>query len=542
VEVSCCATVVLCGVVVSVFFLLLLLLLLCLHICFNLVTHFTKLWTSVMGGDGPVEESDANIWKVQSVAWMDSTHNMLIRECWIDLLSIVFNNEMVILGGMSGRGKSIFLLCAVFHILHCAKNNKRSDLVPEAVFPDNPRIMYVSRDGVRHLATTSSVVIWNRAGWPEDVDYCFSDNVDIADPASMGSRLTMAAATSEDSDNVLKEFRRCFNTFTKHKSELFMPSLGYEEMQRVFPDDNEASLRFKFDVIGGNPRSMNIAPVPDNASTQFYQVVGSALCFVFGDEYTQQRGSESEQQQSDEQRLGQWAIDIVLMHLQVALKDYSKSSSASTDRSFFMEYAVDQEYSSGVKQYSSFFLGLVAGKLQESVDSNVMRTLSSLFGASGMMMGSTFQYTAHAAFANIESVWCKTSTGEIEELPLGKRTVKRIRNVNDIENLTKDDYGLPAICNFPLIDAVLPPHTGLQMTTSTSHQVSATSLPSILAKLGIGSEQFQLVFVVPDDVLASFTFPSGLGNNVKMFVTVPKAMTKSAFRTLLKKRRRGSKY
>jgi hypothetical protein len=372
--------------------------------------------------------------------------------------------------------------------------------------------MYVSRDGVKHLATANNVLVWDKGGWPENINYCFSDNVDIAD-ADVGTHLTMAATSGDTS--VLKEFRKRLNGFGEPKAVLYMPSLDYEEMQTVFPTHG-SELEFMFDVIGGNPRSMSI--VPEDVNKQFYDVVGNALFFVFGEDYTPQRDSE---EQNEKQALGKWAIDIVLMTLQFAIKD-SKSSSATTDSSLFKEFVVSPGYNGGVEQYSSFFLGLVAGKLQENFDSNVIDTLRSLFGASGM--GNAFEYTAHAAFATIESVWCLKSTGEIEVFPLGTRIVKRIRNVDDIENLTANDYGLPTICNFPIIDAVLPPDTGLQMTTSTSHEGSAKYLQSILAKLEIESEEFNVVFVVPDEILTSFTFPSGL-ENVKMFVTVPKAMT-----------------
>lgn len=103
--------------------------------------------------------------------------------------------------------------------------------------------------------------------------------------------------------------------------------------------------------------------------------------------------------------------------------------------------------------------------------------------------------------------------------------------------MTGNDYGLPTICNFPIIDAVLPPYTGLQMTTSASHEVSATYLESMLTNLEIKSEEFNVVFVVPDEILTSFKFPSNLGN-VNMFVTVSKAMTETVFKALFRNKKR----
>jgi hypothetical protein len=440
-------------------------------------------------------------------------------------LSTLLANKIVILKGKAGRGKSLFLLFAVFEILYCAKNEKSSDFVTDFHIPENPRVMYISRDGKKHLATKSDVIIWNDVGWPVGIHYCFSDNVDIAD-AGVGEYLTMAA-TSGDA-TVLKEFTKRFNGSDPPKAVLYMPSLDYEEMHTVFPTDR-SELEFIFDVIGGNPRAMKIRPVVE--IKRFYEEVKSALLFVFGEEYTPERDSEV-QEQTSKQRLGRWAIDIVLMNLHLAMSNAQSSASPSTDSSFFMEFDVSPNYNyqHGDEQYSSFFLALVAGKLQETCDNSLMDNLRSLFGASGM--GNAFEYTAHAAFATIESVWCLKSTGEIEELQLGKRTVKRIRNISDIENLREDDYGLPTICNFPLVDAVLLPNTGLQMTTSASHGVSAESLSSILAKLNIECGQFQVVFVVPANQLPNFRFPSGL-KDVKMFVTVPEAMTRAAFDTLL---------
>ena len=96
---------------------------------------------------------------------------------------------------------------------------------------------------------------------------------------------------------------------------------------------------------------------------------------------------------------------------------------------------------------------------------------------------------------------------------------------------------LPTICNFPIIDAVLPPAMGLQMTTSHTHTGSITRLPEILGALKIAAQDFTVVFVVPEDVLPGFSFPSNLGA-VKMYVTVPTAVTRDAFEKLNDRKRK----
>lgn len=59
-----------------------------------------------------------------------------------------------------------------------------------------------------------------------------------------------------------------------------------------------------------------------------------------------------------------------------------------------------------------------------------------------------------------------------------------IRKIEDIRLLTPyEDYGIPVIPNFPLIDAVIGPNLFLQMTVSYSHEGAVSKLPHILTEL-----------------------------------------------------------
>ena len=461
--------------------------------------------------------------------WMDSTHQMLVRECWRDLLGIVLSKKHVILNGKAGRGKSLFVLFVIFEILHCAKRGKTtSDLFPTSTtpFPTNPQIVYVDRTNVMYLATLTGVsVVTNTGGCPEGTHYYFSDNVDIGD-ATMGSRLTMGV-TSGDA-NTLKEYSKRVDGVADAaiKATVYMPSLDVEEILQVFPGHDEKTLRFKFDIVGGNPRKIAATTRELEAGEPFYNEIEGALSFMFP-EYVP---SETEVQ-SAEQQLGKWAIGVVGAALEQASTPLS-----NTDSSLFREYVVSKGYSNRREQFASVFLGLVADKLKESVQADVMNTLKHLFGASGM--GNAFEFTAHMLLAQAkEPQWCLKSTGEYEQLVLGFKRRVLIRNVKDIQNLQANDYGLPTICNFPIIDAVLPPAMGLQMTTSHTHTGSITRLPEILGALKIAAQDFTVVFVVPEDVLPGFSFPSNLGA-VKMYVTVPTAVTRDAFEKLNDRKRK----
>jgi hypothetical protein len=78
-----------------------------------------------------------------------------------------------------------------------------------------------------------------------------------------------------------------------------------------------------------------------------------------------------------------------------------------------------------------------------------------------------------------------------------KSAVKRkvlIRKIEDIALLTEEDYGLPIISNFALVDAIIQPDYMLQMTLSDSHKGAVTKLADIQSKLK-GSAH-KMVFVL----------------------------------------------
>ena len=370
-------------------------------------SHFIRLWNGLVRDNGLQK-----VGNIRSIAgdqeWIDSTHRMLIRQCWRDLLSIVLSKKHVILKGKAGRGKSIFILFAIFEILHCAKHGKPSDLLPAAKpFPTDPHIVYIDRSGVRYLATVNNVTILTGDGWPVGTHYCFSDNNDISD-AKIGSLLTMAVTSGDTT--VLKEFSKRMDAIDRRvKAILYMPSLELEEMQQLFPSLTPEELQFKFNIVGGNPRKIEVDE-EEVADHPFSGVVESSVLWMFGQEYVPSEAAI----QSPKQILGKWAINTVVAALELALQE-AANSAPKTDSSFFMDYYVFKNFRARKEVFSSFFLGLVAGKLQEGFEATVIGNLQRLFGASGL--GNAFEFTAHAQLSETsEKHWCRSSTGEYKQL------------------------------------------------------------------------------------------------------------------------------
>ena len=466
--------------------------------------------------------------------WIDSTERMLVRESWKKLFAIVLAKSHIILQGKAGRGKSLFALFVIFEILHCARNGKTSsDLLPfgnSVEFPADPSIVYVDRNGIKHLATLHDVTVYDGPGRPLGTHYYIADNVDIGD-AHVGSLLTMAVTSGDV--NVLKEFSKRINGVRRHEKDIvYMPPLDITEMKIVFQDLNADEIQFKFDVLGGNPRLIDVMyeEAMPSMRSQFYGVLEHAVDWMFGSEYV----PSSAEIQSEKQKMGQWAVNILSKALDLAIQDVN-TSSPKTDTSLFKEFTINEKYRSQGEQYATFFLGFVAGTIVKRLEASVIAQVSKLFGSSGV--GNAFEFVSHAMLAESNEMhWCLKSDGGFYELPLGKRRKVLIRNVEDIASLREGDYGLPTISNFPLVDAILPPAFSLQMTTSKRHEVSNTNLTGILDALQINASDFSLVFVVPEDILSVFKFPENLGT-VTMYVTIPQTVTKKALSQLCRKRK-----
>lgn len=503
------------------------------------------------------------------MAWLDTTKRMLVRTCWTDMASILSGKSHGVVKGKAGRGKSMFLLFLVFEILLCARSGSASEFIENLKPPPNVVIMYIDRSSNKYRVTTQGIENYN--GKAAGVTYCFSDNVDVSD-ANVGSALTLAV-TSGDAD-VLKEFSKRLQGVGEEQATLYMPSLTVKEMAQVFPTLSQQEVQFKFDIVGGNPRRYQSASLAA-PSSKYGRVVADVLSWMFGPSYvppaspsaiptvapttvpTAQPSAvpstipsalpsaaptaiNSDQPTAEQKRkLGRWAIDLVVGALDAAVESRSILPGPAIDSSLFREYIVRADYSKEREDFSSMFLAIVACKLKKEFEADVMGSLKNLFGSSGM--GNAFEYTSHIVLANTNAEQiCWTSRGRYCKVALGNRRKVLIRNVADIAELKVGDRGVPTTCNFPFIDEVIPPNLGVQFTTGCTHDVPNTSAPQIIEALGLKNEaDFTVVFVVPQDVLPLFRFPTNLGA-IKMCVTVPEAITETAFKALRNKKRKHS--
>jgi hypothetical protein len=486
-------------------------------------SSFMELHKSIMNSESLTQ--DGRVWILEGGAqWMDSTNRMLVRDSWTGIASILTKKRNAILRGKAGRGKSLFLLFFMFEILLCAKNGVASNLINDLQPPQDVVIAYIDRSGTKHCVTVTGVKIFSDPGWPAHVSYCFSDNRDVAD-ANVGSILTLAVSSGVEA--VLQEFSKRIDGISSGlKADLCMSSLSLQEMALIFPDMGEGERQFKFDVVGGNPRMFTAEAVVVE-DEQFHGIVQEVLVWMFGEDYVPSDGAAP----TTKQRLGRWAINLLVGTL------ISAPAVPKTDSSLFKEYIVREDHTVQRERFASTFLSLVAGHLEEKVETNVMTSLKHLFGAGGR--GCAFDYTSRIVLARIRAEHiCWSSRGRYVKMALGDKRNVLIRTTDDIKRLQPGERGVPTICNSPLVDEVIPPDIGVQFTTSRTHTVSATSAQSIIDALGLSTQvEFTVVFVVPREVLPEFVFPSNLGQ-IRMCVTIPEAVTDEEFKRLRNKRKR----
>jgi len=492
---------------------------------YSLDTQFLTLARAILFENG-LDRSDDRFFSLRNgLHWAATTNVLLIRDCWKRLRDLLETQlgANVIINGKAGRGKSVFLLYLIFDIIFTAiERRKRDDgaIAADEEHLKSPLIVFVQRNGTKFLISVDTVELLNS---PVSPHYYVSDNIDVSH-GNVGSILTICA-TSGDADS-LKEFnkRRAETSGPTYT----MPSLELNEMKLIFCGHSDEELQFKFDIFGGNPRVFS-----DNCGSftqsKYYSIVRNALHWLFGDDFVPQDDDEC---CTARQHMGAWAINIIVDRLE------SASPSTNTDSSLFKHYLVDEKCVKKMDCFVSTSLFFIAAALDERFGEAIMSSLKKLFGASGI--GNAFEMTAHKnRLASNELHFCFKEDGKIVELPLGGRPKVLVRTIADLSQLKVGEYGFPTICNFPLVDAVLPPDIALNMTIGNSHKGAALKLAQITQAMGINTNQLKLVFIVPQDVIGSFQFPRDLGD-AQLFLTTPDYITEvalAALRPISKKRK-----
>jgi hypothetical protein len=192
-------------------------------------------------------EDGCDIWSLSEdshVFWNgSSTNRLVIQPQWLQLYAQLINGAQthVLLEGMAGRGKSVFLRYMIIRMLEDTTiPNEATFAYVEKDGNDGSRTFWVKKDGI-------SVDLLENI--PEMPTYLLLDNTD-SNLSMRGEKLNLGLTSGDR--KVLKGFRKRVTEAGALGRYHAMQAPGLEVMRLMFP--TLPDLQFRFDVLGGNPR------------------------------------------------------------------------------------------------------------------------------------------------------------------------------------------------------------------------------------------------------------------------------------------------
>lgn len=480
-----------------------------------------------------------------TIKFRDTT--LLVRQSWIDLKNSILSGpakgKHILLRGKAGRGKSSFVSYLIFAILLNARwssTRSRDELVagseeqepPERQIKrrrtsfegeeerirrlTNPVITFVTHGdegSVTIRLSLDDMVVCQ--GAPAGSHYYINDYVSGGNTKFLGSFLTMGVTSKEKQKERFEK-----NLAEEGGTKFMMLSPSIEELRLMFDGLAEEDLNRRIEVVGHNPRLLE--EMGGNEDTivddEFFEVVAQAAHEALGEDHPH----------------FSWAIAKVVAVLRAEKKSGAVGSNMTLS-SMFLDYIPSNvELPSSAHCFeevsASRFMSFVHGKLVEHFKSSKDETLKALFGSSGL--GQCHEYDCHQfllrmttnqthlCWSATSKTWMPLVLGPSADIVHDRRRIIHVRTIKDIAKLGPSDYGLPSICNYPLIDSVLKPCTTTQMTISRRHRGAVNKLGQIKESMDLGDQTMKMIFFVTENNIYDFVFPTELPN-VDLYVTVP---------------------
>jgi hypothetical protein len=351
------------------------------------------------------------------------------------------------------------------------------------------------------------------ASIPISVYYYIADIKGDENRTHLAQRFTMVVA-SDDAGKT--EFRKRVKETGGTTFAMLSPTR--EQMHSIFKDTLSADeIDFRLDVVGCNPRELGtVSDETCKPNPDFVGIVTDTCDEVLGCT-------------DDDPTHFKWVMGVVMQSIETATVGENKITMTSLFREDI------QEGRDLISVFTSTFMCFLAGRIRDKFTTDTLGFLTMLFGRSGV--GNCHEYDAHSFFCGLTSAthpcW-RLADRKWVKLPLGAGPRQKVifRNINSISNAMLKSvtvplrYLLPSITNLALIDSIIPasiPYV-LQMTVSEKHRGATNRMADIRTQLG-EPDTVRMIFVVPEDVVAKFTFPTDMPEYVEMYVTVAKVVT-----------------
>jgi hypothetical protein len=406
---------------------------------------------------------------------------MFVRPCYVALQNIILvemipkNMRRIIVMGIPGIGKTCFLYYVLCELIRQRKRVVFEDFAGLMFMVSAAGRIYTGQRGdaifVRPLSDRSTFYLFNCGGKPG-----------VVTPQVTGVHAVSIVASSP-CKNHTKEFGKA------GASKLFMPIWDLEELEfcrqlcSVNLSANQVASRFR--MYGGVARpafftgkeSILISDM-DEAIAKFKDKPQDVLGLV-GDHDSLQASHR-------------------LLHYKVA--DNFESYTVILASDYVGDCMCDANLKGVVERIRM---------LQDNDDHGLRGKLFERFSHRILPLGSTRQFPLlmQPAFGG-NRVAIPTP---ISAVPVP------INSIADVASKGDRVYLLPTVSNFPVVDALVTPSTGYQMTVSNTHGIAVSSLRELMAVLGC--RRFDLVWVVPPDVdFRCPVFTDSTSNILRQFV------------------------
>ena len=408
------------------------------------------------------------------------------RACYDKILVSMANKSKVLVKGTPGIGKTTFLFRLLVKIVETAHESSKNAPIPSIVihFWDASPYWLCGDGTVEAYDNTSHAA----------PDYYLSDAVDSA--CVRGSILHIVVASSKKSNyNGFKKIADCDTN---------MAIWTLEELLVIRGTMSREEAEFRFAVIGGSARNF-LRSFPDDVYV--LPLVQEIMDWI----------TESSTWKADFKDTFEGYCRAISQEL---------SSCTTADSSYAVFNSLMRHSVMGESRWASATMQYIAAEIHHRRDDDLWANLHSLLTPSGI--GCLFESLVHRKLTSREFVCtlrplykkhAKRTKNNLIQLRTGYPVVL-FRRPEDIANLTRNQYGLPCISNFSLIDSVVQPNNLFQVTVSAKkHDGNVAALAGIRNQLlEQDASQHSMIFVVPRDHLKSFQYQDSLGD-IPQFVT-----------------------
>ncbi len=447
------------------------------------------------------------LWKLDSGWLKEAVTSLLPRSCYSQLYdeiisSTVSSKKVFLVKGSPGIGKSLFICYFMYRVVREHLSHP-SNSPPTFVISDlDGHCFFFSHD-----ASGNPLVQPWTATMPIPT-YLLSDTKVVSTPFYGKGYIHVTSIANHNYETLEKEAGESGRVWNM---ELFT----FEEYLHI-SEHNHTISRFQFDVFGGSARLLK-SKAQDVEDKSVYEVVEKEFESFFNYvDYSFDDGSSSTSSSSSvpvssffsssmsslssssatvKELVGDVWNETIRVITRAIVKPSKNDGGASvvdqTRKSVFMLRYVDTSKNpvECSNQFASPFMQALAATICTTRTADIFVEIAKLFGKSGE--GIVFERLAHQhLFESLQSGSalsafhiCGKGNKRKPNLKIQFPSLKRkvfIRKIEDISRLVPyEDYGIPIIPNFPLVDSIIAPNILFQMTVSESHKGAISKFESI---------------------------------------------------------------